>query len=46
VIDAVLKPGGDAATAMPAAAIMLPCLALVGWVPFLSPTMNRLKATM
>ena len=34
------------ATAMPAAAIRLPCLAVVGWVPCLSPMMKRLKATM
>ncbi len=34
------------ATAMPAAATMLPCLAVVGWVPRLSPMMKSEKATM
>ncbi len=34
------------ATAMPAAAIRLPCLALVGWVPRLRPMMKSEKATM
>ena len=34
------------ATAMPTAATMLPCLAVVGWVPRLSPMMKSEKATM
>ena len=34
------------ATAMPTAAIMLPRLAVVGWVPWRTPTMKSTKATM
>ena len=34
------------ATTMPAAAIRLPCLAVLGWVPRFSPMMKRLKARM
>ena len=34
------------ATNMPPAAIMLPCFAVVGWVPRLIPMMNIEKATM
>ena len=34
------------ATAMPPAAIRLPRLAVVGWVPCLTPMMNIEKATM